>query len=207
LGKSQKKRPGSSPRPAQVEHRPTQSWVKRGHKKLYLLSGLVLVAIILGAWALSASPAKGALRVGDSAPEFTFMTMDGSPSSLSAYRGRPVVLWLITTWCTSCQDGTKLFAQNYYNQYHTAGVVLLEIESYRNLGQPGPSLDNFAQSYGYSRQTDWILGEGSQDSTTIYNSAAYLDYFYAVSSQGIIIDAKPELPQYFGAVLQEAHSR
>ncbi len=201
-----KERKPQRPTPAlqPMERRRSQSWVKHGHKKLYLFSGVVLVAIILGAWALSASPTKGSPRVGEVTPEFTFTTMDGSSSSLSAYRGRPVVLWLITTWCTSCQTGTKLFAQSYYNQYHAAGVVLLEIESYRNLGQAGPGLNEFASTYGYSGQTDWVLGEGSQGSTTTYNSAGYLDYFYVVSSQGTIIDAKPELPQYFGTVLQEA---
>ncbi len=190
-----------------MEPQANQSWVKHGHKKLYVFLGVALVVIVLGALALSASPAQGGPRVGQAAPEFTFTDMNSSPSSLAAYRGRPVVLWLIATWCTSCQTGTRLFAQNYYSQYHAAGVVLLQIESYNNLGQPGPSLNEFASTYQYSPQTDWVLGEGSQATTSTYNSAGYLDYFYVVSSQGVIIDAKPDLPQSFGTALQEANGR
>ncbi len=207
MGKDQRK--GSPPRaaPARVGQQENRSWVKHGHKKLYVLLGVVLVAIVLGAWSLSFSPGQRALGVGQAAPEFTYTKTDGSQSSLAAYRGRPVVLWLIATWCTSCQSGTTVFVQNYYSQYHAAGVVLLQIESYNNLGQPGPSLKEFASTYSYSGQTDWVLGEGSQASTSTYNSAGYLDYFYVVSSQGTIIDAKPSLPQYFGTALQEATGR
>ncbi len=184
--------------------RATKSWVKHGHKKLYLLGGAVLIAVILGAWALSSSSARTPLKVGDTAPNFIFTTLDGSPSNLRAYIGHPVVLWWIATWCTSCQDGTRLFAQNYYKQYNASGVVLLQIESYNNLGQPGPDLPTFASSYGYAGQKNWIMGAGSQDGTATYNSPGYLDYYYLISSKGVILDAKAGLPQYFGTVLQDA---
>ncbi len=169
----------------------------------------MLLAIILGAWVLSSASTtqSAAPKASQAAPDFTFTTINGTTSRLSSYRGHPVVLWWIATWCTSCQDGTKLFAQNYYSQYHAAGVILLQVESYNNLGQPGPSLSSFASSYSYSSKSDWILGQGSQDGTSTYNPSAYLDYFYVISSQGVVLDAKPSLPQYFGTALQEASGR
>ncbi len=183
------------------------SWVKHGHNKLYASVGILLIPVILGAWALSSSSPGVPLKVGGTAPDFTFTTSDGSQSRFSAYPGRPVVLWWITTWCTSCQDGTRLFVQSYYNQYKAAGVVLLEIESYQNLGQPGPSLSGFASQYGYSGQTGWVLGEGSQEATKAYNPSSYLDYYYAISSQGIIVGQGPNLPGGFGSALQQASGR
>lgn len=115
-----------------------------------------------------------------------------------------MVVWWIATWCSSCQDGTQVFAQQYYKQYNASGLVLLEIESYNNLGQSGPDLHTFASSYGYAGQKNWVLGQGSQSGTATYNSASYLDYYYLISSQGNILDEKAGLPQYFGTVLQEA---
>ena len=97
-----------------------------------------------------------------------------------------------------------MFAQNYYNQYNSSGVVLLQIESYNNLGQSGPDLRTFASSYGYVGQKNWVLGEGSQSGTATYNSAGYLDYYYVISSQGNVLDQKAGLPQYFASALSEA---
>ncbi len=181
-----------------------KSWVKHGHKKLYFLVGVLVVAIILGAWVLSSTSSASAVNVGQAAPDFTFTAMNGTSSSLSIYRGHPVVLWWITSWCTSCQDGTKVFAQNYYSKYRSAGVVLLQVESYNNLGQPGPDLNSFASSYGYSGQSGWVLGQGPQGATTTYNPSGYLDYYYVVSSQGIILGKNPDLPGSFGGALQQA---
>ena len=181
----------------------THSWVKHGHKKLYLLGGLLLVAVILGVWALSTSSAS-TVKVGSAAPDFTFTRPDTSMSSLQAYLGHPVVLWWIATWCSSCQAGTKVFAQTYYKQYNASGVVLLQIESYNNLGQPGPDLSSFASSYGYVGQKNWVLGTGSQGGTATYNSSGYLDYYYLISSKGIILDEKAGLPSYFASVLSQA---
>lgn len=181
----------------------THSWVKHGHKKLYLLAGLLLVAVILGVWALSAS-STSTVKVGSSAPDFTFTRPDGSTSSLQAYLGHPVVLWWIATWCSSCQDGTQVFAKTYYRQYNASGVVLLQIESYNDLGQPGPDLKSFASSYGYVGQKNWVLGAGSQAGTATYNSAGYLDYYYLISSKGNILDEKAGLPSYFASVLSQA---
>ncbi len=183
------------------------SWVKHGHKKLYAFVGILLVATILGVWALSSSSAGVALKIGGTAPDFTFTTLDGSQSRFGTYLGRPVVLWWVATWCTSCQDGTRLFVQSYYNQYKAAGVVLLEIESYQNLGQPGPSLSGFASQYGYSGQTGWVLGEGSQQGMNAYNPSSYLDYYYVISSQGVVLGQGPDLPGGFGTALQQASGR
>ncbi len=206
MGKKKTGKEARSPRPVNVKAQRSPSWVKHGHKKLYLFSGIVLAAIILGAWLLSSGSTTPSAepRVGQAAPDFTFTTMNGTTSSLSIYRGHPLVLWWITSWCTSCQDGTKVFAQNYYSQYRSAGVVLLQVESYNNLGQAGPDLNTFASSYGYSGQSGWVLSQGPQGATTTYNPSGYLDYYYVISSQGIILGKNPDLPGSFGSALQQA---
>ncbi|EQD36222.1 alkyl hydroperoxide reductase/ Thiol specific antioxidant/ Mal allergen, partial [mine drainage metagenome] len=119
-------------------------------------------------------------------------------------RGDPLVLWWVATWCSSCTYSTQLFAQSYYSQYHSAGVTLLEIESYNDLGQSGPSLSSFASSNGYSGQAGWVFGTGSASGTSSYNPSGYLDYYYAINAQGTIVAEGADLAGSFSSALQAA---
>ncbi len=83
-------------------------------------------------------------------------------------------------------------------------MILVQVESYNNLGQTGPDLSTFASSYGYSGQSGWVLGQSSQDATTAYNPSGYLDYYYVISSQGVVLGKNANLPGVFGSVLQQA---
>lgn len=162
---------------------------------------LVLFASVV-AYALTKTP--GGVATGRAAPDFTFTGLSGSPSSLSAYEGHPLVLWWVATWCSSCSSGTQLFAQSYYSQYHSAGVTLLEIESYNDLGQSGPSVSNFASANGYTGQAGWVFGAGSSAGTSQYNPNGYLDYYYVISAQGTIIAQGASLAGNFASALQAA---
>lgn len=108
------------------------------------------------------------------------------------------------TWCSSCVQGTQIFAQQYYSQYHSAGVTLLEIESYNDLGQPGPSIGTMAIQNGYTGQAGWIIGEGSSQGTSIYNPNADLEYYYVINAQGSIVTQGTPLTGAFGSALSAA---
>ena len=100
---------------------------------------IAVAIVVLVAYALLRVPSTS-VRNGAAAPDFTFTDPQGASHSLSSFFGKPIVLWWVATWCSSCVQGTQIFAQQYYSQYHSAGVTLLEIESYNDLGQPGPSI-------------------------------------------------------------------
>ncbi len=211
LKADERRRLEASRREPTTSGRSAGSWKCLGRhpgRNVALVAAVVVLA--LAAYSLSSSnplpTGSTTAVVGKTAPDFTFTALDGSTASLSSYRGHAVVLWWIATFCSTCQVGTQLFAQTYYAQYHSAGVALLEVMSYNDLGQPGPSLADFASANGYTGQAGWVLGSGSSQGTSIYNPTALLDLYYVVNAQGVIVGSSPNLPPAFGTALQEAQA-
>ena len=52
----------------------------------------------------------GRVLVGSQAPEVFFLTFDGKEKRLSEFRGKPVMFWLIATWCLTCKAGAQVLA-------------------------------------------------------------------------------------------------
>jgi thiol-disulfide isomerase/thioredoxin len=152
-------------------------------------SAVVLaIAIALAASSLLRPAGSPSVRVGTTAPNIPVTTLNGSESSLAAFQGHPLLLWWIATWCPSCNAGTQLFYQSYLAQFEAAGVAVLEIELYNDLGQPGPSLAQFAAQHGYGGQPGWFFGTSSASATTLYDPHAETDVFDIIGSQGTVVE-------------------
>lgn len=65
-------------------------------------------------------------RTGFTAPNFTLETLDGGSITLSALRGRPVILNFWTTWCPPCREEMP-FLQQAYLDFQTQGLVVLAV--------------------------------------------------------------------------------
>lgn len=178
-----------------------------------LAAALAVVGLVVGLQlangssgpAGSSSGSSGVpLSAGPTAPNGAFTTIGGKTETLAAFRGRPLLVWLVTTWCPSCQAGTKTMAQ------HIAalagdGVRVLEIENYHDFGQPGPSVSTFAKALAGSAfgNPDWTFGEASAALTHTYNPKAYLDIYYLIDAKGKIsyVNSSPSstMPQLLAA--------
>ena len=87
--------------------------------------------------------------VGELAPNIPITLTNGTNITLGDLRGKPVVLWLVTTWCSSCQEGEHILTSGgYYSAIRSKGANIVIIELYNDLGQPGPSIQSFAYQYG-----------------------------------------------------------
>ena len=64
---------------------------------------LLLVAVALAAWLRTREEAPPQTAVGSPAPDFALPTLDGTTLSLSALRGRVVVVNFWATWCSPCK--------------------------------------------------------------------------------------------------------
>lgn len=181
----------------------------RTKRNVVVLSLLAVIAVA-GAVALynqSHGPgnnASGPIRTGDSAPDFPIALLSGGEENLSQFRGQTVLLWFVTTWCSSCQEGAQLLSQQYYTPLHSKGVVILTVELYNNLGQPGPSMSQFEGSYGGGPKAGWLYGTAPQWVTYRYDPNAYLDIFYLVNPQGMIVDTNVGLPNYLGSIVSQS---
>lgn len=65
--------------------------------------------------------------VGDPAPDFSLLGLDGSPVRLSDFRGQTVVVNFFATWCGPCAEELPAF-QSAYRQYGSQGVQVLLVD-------------------------------------------------------------------------------
>lgn len=169
-----------------------QSRARKSRTGLWLgVAGLA--AVVLVAAALVHRPAGAApdpLRPAAAspvAPDGAWTAVDGQTATVASLRGRPALLWFVATWCPSCQAGTQAVAQH-IDQLSAAHVQMVELELYRDLGQPGPDIGLFGRTYAGSAfsNPDWAWGTASKALTLTYDGKGYLDIYYLLDAQGRI---------------------
>jgi thiol-disulfide isomerase/thioredoxin len=162
---------------------------RRRHLGLGLSSAVVLalIGVLVGLHVSSTSPATALPQVGQEAPNGTFQTLSGRTETVASLRGRPTLLWFVTTWCSSCQAGTQTMAAN-LPRLATLDVRVVEVENAADLGQSGPSMHRFAMVLAGSASTnpDWTFGTASAALTKAYNPKGYLDIYYLLNQKGQI---------------------
>lgn len=157
---------------------------------------VAIVGVVLGlhaadgssASATTAASSAGLPSVGTPAPNGTFTTLSGKAETVASLRGKPTLLWLMTTWCSSCQASTHTLAQN-LSKLEADGVRVIEVENFDDLGQSGPPLSEFAKVLAGPERTspDWTFGEASPGLTHTYNPHSYLDIYYLLNAQGQVV--------------------
>ncbi|HLG67878.1 MAG TPA: redoxin domain-containing protein [Acidimicrobiales bacterium] len=187
---------------------------RRGNRLLAGGSLAVIVAltgVVVGLHAAHRSSGNGSssaaavpLSIGTTAPDGSFTALDGTTDTVAALRGRPTLIWFVTTWCSSCQAGTQAMAQH-VGTLAADGVRVVEVENYADLGQSGPPMGTFARALAGSAASnpDWTFGEASSTLTHTYNPKAYLDLYYLVDAKGTItyVNSSPAstMPQLLNA--------
>lgn len=147
----------------------------------------------------SSSPTSSQLSVGVSngniPPNFPINFVNGTTSNFYSFLGRPTLLWFITTWCSSCQQGGQMLNTQYYQELYSKGVVIITVELYNDLGQNGPNLTQFANNYGGgTNKPMWYYGNSNQTTTYTFDPKAALDVYFAINSQGGIVEQGIGLP-------------
>ena len=135
-----------------------------------------------------------AVKIGAPAPDMAFTTMDGTQRRLSEFRGRPVMLWLFATWCPTCVYGTIAVAEK-FDRIQQAGIQIIQLKLYNNLGYPGPSVEDFARRHAGSipPSPDWLWGDASQEGSFTYDPRGYPDVYFLIDKDGVLqaVDVAP----------------
>ena len=143
-------------------------------------------------------------QAGRQAPDGTFTTLAGQAVRVASLRGKPTLLWFVSTWCSSCQAGTQTMAQN-LARLKAAGVRVDEVELYQDLGQSGSPMGQFAKAlagaaYG---SPGWTFGVSSAALTRAYDPQSYLDIYYLLNARGQVtyVNGSPgsTMPQLLAA--------
>jgi peroxiredoxin len=104
------------------------------------------IAVILAAAALvetaAIARARQAPAPGDPAPPFTLPSLEGTPVSLAALRGRIVVLHFWATWCPVCREEMPVLEEA--GRSRGAEVAVLGI----NLGEKKSTVAGFVRDHG-----------------------------------------------------------
>lgn len=131
------------------------------------------------------------LHPGDLAPEFTLQDLSGSEHSLSAYRGKVVLLNFWASWCGPCIAEMPAL-QRLYNRLQNQGFVVLAIGVDDDLA----SLKRFKDMYSL---TFPILVDSSRGAASRYKINGFPES-YVINRKGMLT-LVPD-PQNFQPVIK-----
>jgi len=98
------------------------------------------------------------------------------------------MLWLMATWCSSCQGGAAVVAQH-IDELHAHGIRIVQLEVADNLGAKGPSMRGFRASVGPAANTaNWYWGHATADQMMVLDPNSYPDIYYLVRANGAIAE-------------------
>ena len=184
-------RPGRSPHAQALRRRRARRlcWAGAGAAVAIVAAVPVVIAVTAGGRNTAAggnSPTGGAApAVGSAAPGGSFTTVSWRTETVASLRGRKTLLWFVATWCPSCQAGTQAVAGQ-TARLRAAGVQVVEVEDYADLGQPGPGIAAFGHQFAGAAYRDpgWTFGTASQALTRAWNPQGYLDVYFLLGSSG-----------------------
>ena len=105
-------------------------------------------AIIFAIYTSLTKEKQNVLKVGDEAPDFTLIDLDGVRHQLSDYEGQGVFLNFWGTWCTPCKKEMPAMGRQ-YEVYKHLGVQILAV----NIAESDLKVRTFAEQYGMTFPT------------------------------------------------------
>jgi peroxiredoxin len=85
---------------------------------------------------------KERVAVGDEAPDFVLVDLNGKTYQLSDYRGKGVFLNFWGTYCKPCEKEMP-YMNNLYKEYKNQGVEIIAV----NVGESKLAVEKFAEKY------------------------------------------------------------
>lgn len=103
---------------------------------------VILILIILTIYNTTTNNKVDVLKVGDSAPDFSLVDLNGNPHKLSDYQGKGVLLNFWGTWCDPCKKEMPALEKQ-YQLFKGKEFEILAI----NIAQSKFEVSNFSKQY------------------------------------------------------------
>lgn len=165
------------------------------------LGGLSLMVLVAVGWfalySLAAAPTQRSVAAsapggavpatasGPPAPDFSVPTLDGGTFTLSAHRGRPVVLFIMAYWCGTCVPEAQALARLHQTYGERLTIVALDVDpsstparlqTFRQwAGEPG-----YVWAFDQGQRVAQTYRVGALDTTIIINQGGEIVYRDAV---------------------------
>ncbi|MHA6258483.1 thiol-disulfide oxidoreductase ResA [Sporosarcina sp. CAU 1771] len=108
-----------------------------------LTLALLVAAIIFTIYTSITKEKYDVLQVGDDAPDFALIDLNGENHQLSEYKGQGVFLNFWGTWCAPCKKEMPAMGRQ-YQVYKDQGVQILAV----NIAESDFKVRTFADQYG-----------------------------------------------------------
>ncbi len=158
---------------------------------------LALIAVACGGSAKTQQPAASPARqsapqsvpevavgtnIGQRAPDFTLKDLQGNSISLSDFRGRPVLLNLMHTWCVPCNNSAPRM-KDAFDANQDKGFVILSVD----VQEPPSATRAFIDKYGLAYP--FVL-DSKGDIQRLYGARAMPISFF-LDANGVIQAIQP----------------
>ena len=150
---------------------------KKSFLSRLFVSGLFLLLILSGC---QGGSAPSSVAVGEVAPDFTLVNMDGEMVSLSDYLGQVVVINFWATWCPPCRE-EKPTMESLYEKFKEEGLVFLAVNVEAD-GHQVVSQYLLRQSYSFP-----ILLDAKAEVQGLYGVFRYPES-YIVDRNGVVAE-------------------
>jgi len=147
---------------------------------------------------------KAKVARGNLAPEAKFTTINGQKLTLSDFENQKVMLWMFATWCQSCKVGAQVLQEN---NEKLQGMKIIGVKTYGNAGYSGQTVREFVKNVSPKllSSENWIWGDFSQESTSIYNPQNYPDIYFLIDAKGVVRDIDGAPAATIGKIIQFAN--
>ena len=146
--------------------------------RMTLLAGLMtLPAMALASPSGVMGPKNAPSPTDQAAPPASFIS-NGKTVALEAFKGHPVMLWQVATWCGSCRAGLRTFAHE-KALIDKSDIRVIVLRDYKNGGYPGIGITKFAEQTAPSLMRDphFVFGNDTKALYTLYNPHHYVDVY------------------------------
>lgn len=167
---------------------------KRGSTLTLIIMLLVLVALVVAIiyWPVEAKAADAPMitaqddinettliHAGDEAPDFTVEMLDGSKQTLSALRGKVVLVTFWATWCPPCRQEMAHMQEGVIDHFAGKDLVVIPISR----GETRATVESFIKKMGYT----FPVGLDHDKSIYLKYATNYVPRSFVIDREGKVV--------------------